>query len=89
MSQDISGAISQYVRNELGEFITIGDVRVRKSCVVAYNWCTIQGDEGRPFGIKVTTPYTQWGSAIGSREETDKLIERLDWIFKGEQINGT
>lgn len=75
----------QTIRQDHGEFITIANSRIRKSIIMAYNWCPIEKDiEGHEFGIKLVTQFFTWGVAIGTIEEAHKEVLRLDWIFKGD-----
>lgn len=82
----VSGNIGQSVSNDYGEFITIGDTRMRKDLIIFYCLCPISDDpSNRPFGIKVSTPYFPIGVAIGTKEEAEKEVLRLDWLFKGDK----
>jgi hypothetical protein len=86
MSQHITGEVGQNVRQDFGEFVTIGDVRLRRDLIVAYNWCPITDDpKGRTHGVRALVNNGWIGIPVGSEEEMNKAIERLDWIFKKER----
>ncbi len=85
MSQHISGEVGQSIRHDYGEFIHIGEFRLRKELITIYAPNYITDDpKGRKFGILITVSGERYGLAIGTEEETKIELEKLDWIFKKE-----
>ncbi len=85
MSQHISGDIGQSVRQDYGDFIQVGHVRVRKDLIKSYALASMINDaENKPYGIRLVVDHDIVGIGIGSKEETLIEVHRLDWIFKKE-----
>ncbi len=75
------------VINDLGEFINVMGFRVRKELVAAYR---IGGPitDGEFEGLYTVNLMIQhgWNAAKPhTKEECEKEIERLDWIYKKDQ----
>lgn len=94
MSQHVSGNMQQTMTTEHGPFVTIGNMRVRKSLIVAYSFAQIEWkeDSGMPkpptmFGINIHLGH-MWNTAfLESPEAVEEKIQQLDWIFKKEYHN--
>lgn len=85
MSQHITGEVGQNIRQDLGEFISIGDMRVRRDLIVTYSGCALTDDpKGRKHGIKLIVNNGAIGIPFDTEEEVNKELARLDWIFKKE-----
>lgn len=85
MSQHVSGHIGQSVSSEFGPFITIGNVRFRKSLVMGYSRCEItKPDQTKDYCVMVMSSIGHTQTKIQSMAEVDKEIEQLDWVFKKE-----
>ncbi len=85
--QHLTGNVSQAVRHDYGEFITVGNFRFRKELLTAYHLVGVTDDpEGREFGMRALIDHGWVGIAVGTREEAQQAIERLDWIYsKGDR----
>jgi hypothetical protein len=75
-------------QSDLGEFITIGSLRIRKNLIRAYILCRSNPDfepnPALPFGVNMLVE-GQWLTAdFKTLEESEKAIVMLDWIFKKE-----
>jgi len=82
MSQHISGEVGNTIRQDNGEFITSGTLRIRKSLIVAYMQ---QHDleKKEDVGVKFLIGHG-WIGADFDHDGTQKELQRLDWIFKKE-----
>lgn len=90
MSQHISGSIGQTVAHEYGEFISVGDMRIRKALIQSYNVAKVDGDVyGREWGIRVVFGGGAIGAAIGTEDDAKAACEKLDWIFQRDYRNAT
>lgn len=87
MSQHVSGEIGQTLRQDYGEFVTIGDIRVRKELISSYLPLPItQKIEGQSEKWIVNIYAGAWMSAaFESDEERQKTLQRLDWIYKKDE----
>ncbi len=86
MSDYISGSLGQSVSQDYGEFVTVGEFRLRKDLITIYAPNLMKDDpEGRQFGILITVYGERYGLPIGTREETEIELQKLDWIFKKAQ----
>ncbi len=84
--QHVGGSISNTLSSDLGDFITIGALRVRQDLIASYVPCPIMGDpDGKMFGLKILIQNGWIGTAIGTPEEVEKELARLDWIFEKEK----
>ena len=92
MSQDFVGSVGH--RNDYGEFITIGEKRVRKEQIVSYGLMFFVDKDAAekmgipffPYGIEVKTPgFTVHIPLADNLEVVRQEMQRLDWIFRGEK----
>lgn len=83
--QHITGEVGQSIRHDYGEFIKIGCVRLRKELIVSYSWTPISDMPDTPFGIRVFVSGGWIVCPVGTREETEKDLLRLDWFFKKDE----
>ena len=85
MSQHISGNVSSAVSQEYGEFMTIDNIRVRKSLIQAYSCgSTVNKEDNlKTYAVALLINNAWLGcSDHTDKKEVDTIVERLDWIFK-------
>lgn len=83
MSQHITGHVGQSVSHEYGEFIRIGDMRIRKSVIIGYRFHeNIIPDKPNEYGVLFYTGGQWQFKALNGREEAENEIARLDWIYE-------
>ncbi len=80
--EHITGNLGQSIRNDYGEFVTIGTFRVRKELIIVYA-NNLHPDHKGIFLILSGGTHTC--SPIADDEEIKKTLERLDWIYKKDQ----
>lgn len=91
MSQHITGNVGQNVRQDLGDFISICGHRVRKDLVTIYDSAKFseeqrdEEDKSKDYGVRVHICSIWFGIPVGTKEEAEKEVERLDWIYKKQE----
>lgn len=88
MSQHITGNVGQRVETEHGPFITIGDMRIRKSLIQAYRYAqnpreVLTVEEG----LAVTFSNGIYFIKMDDKESAEREVEKLDWLFKKDYQN--
>jgi hypothetical protein len=86
MSQHVHGNMSQTVANDYGEFLTSGNLRVRKELIKAY-LIHFDSEKNVHTGVKFLIDHG-WILADFDDEGSKKEILRLDWLFKKDRHLG-
>jgi hypothetical protein len=77
-------SVDNVVKHDLGNFIEVGGFRIRKELIVCYHIVEEMKDDvfGRKFGVGIRLSVGPGiGIPIETREESEKLVAKLDWIF--------
>lgn len=86
--EHISGSMSQFMKQELGEFIEINKVRIREGLIISYRYAPpSDGNKETMFADKHLMVLKVMGTAdIAIGFDTEELarnsIQKLDWHFK-------
>lgn len=84
--EHISGNVSNTIGQDFGEFVTILNMRIRKELIVAYFLGgPIKSEDAEANGKYSVNVMVQHGwnsTSPHSKEECEKQIEQLDWIYK-------
>lgn len=80
----VGGNVSQHMRYDYGEFLTSGNLRLRTDLITAY-MCHFDKEANKKTGVKFLVSGGWLIADHDGDEACDKEIQRIDWIFRGEE----